>query len=77
MTTETATALLDRDFGRLSDLIECHARERGEKPALIQGDEILTYRDLDTGMNRIAAALQRAGAAPGDNIAIVSETTLS
>eukprot|EP01040_Poterioochromonas_malhamensis_P020613 gene20613-24655_t len=70
MTTETATALLDRDFGRLSDLIERHAQERGEKPALIQDDDILSYRALDTGMNRIAAAMQGEGAAPGDNIAI-------
>ena len=77
MTTETATALLDRDFGRLSDLIERHAQERGEKPALIQDDDILSYRALDTGMNRIAAAMQGEGAAPGDNIAIVSETTLA
>lgn len=77
MTTETAAALLDRDFGLLSDLIACHAQERGEKAALIHGDDVLSYRALNAEMDRFAAALQRAGAAPGDNIALVSETTLS
>ena len=77
MITGASAELLDRDFGLLSEVIARHARERSEKPALIQDDDILSYQALDAGMNRIAAALQRAGASPGDNIAIVSETTLS
>ena len=74
MTTATAEQILDRDFGLLSDLIDCHARERGEKPALIHGEEILSYRALNVMINRIAVALKREGVAPGDNIVIVSDT---
>ena len=74
MTTATATALLDRDFGLLSELIDCHARERGEKAALVHGNDVLSYQALNAAMDRFAAALQRAGVAPGDNVVIVSET---
>jgi len=74
MTLETAEEILDRDFGLLPDLIACHAREQGEKAALIFQDECLSYRSLDSAMDRIAFALQREGLAPGDTVAIVSDT---
>jgi acyl-CoA synthetase (AMP-forming)/AMP-acid ligase II len=76
MITDTAAALLGRDFGLLADLIACHARERSEKSALVQGEDSVSYRVLNAAMNRIAANLRRQGAAPGDNVVIVSETTL-
>ena len=74
MTLATAEQVLDQDFGLLSDLLACHAREQGEKVALIFQDDCLSYRSLDAAMNRIAFALQREGLAPGDNVAIVSDT---
>ena len=67
--------LLARDFATLSDAIGLHARERGTKPALVQGDSRLTYAELDALMDRVAVALQERGVRKGASIAIVSATT--
>jgi len=77
MAEATAKQILDSEFGLLCDLIDCHARERGSKSALVHGDEILTYRGLNEAMDRIAAALRRQGVAAGDAVVIVSETDIA
>ncbi len=66
----TAEELLARDFGALPDLIRAYARERPDHPALIEGDETLTYGALGALMDRIAFALQRDGVGSGDVVAI-------
>jgi acyl-CoA synthetase (AMP-forming)/AMP-acid ligase II len=72
-TTET---MLASDFATLPELIRAHAAERGEKAALVCGDEQLTYAQLDKGLDRVAAALQRDGVARGTAIAIVAAASL-
>lgn len=46
----------------------------GDSPAVIMGSgEVVTYRQLDDGSNRLAHLLRAAGLAPGDHIAILME----
>jgi acyl-CoA synthetase (AMP-forming)/AMP-acid ligase II len=58
------------DFAALPDLIRAHARERPEATALVCGDARVSYAELDAGMDRVAATLQREGLRPRDTIAI-------
>jgi long-chain acyl-CoA synthetase len=41
------------------------------KPAVLQGDTVLTYADLDTRSNRMASALADLGVGPGDRVALM------
>jgi long-chain acyl-CoA synthetase len=66
----TAAELLEQDFASFAELIRAHAAERQDKPALVDAQRTLTYRELDTLMDRVAAALQRAGVRKGDAAAI-------
>jgi long-chain acyl-CoA synthetase len=67
--------LLAQDFGAFPDLIRAHARERPEHPALIEGDAILTYRELGALMDRIAFALQRDDVSVGEAVAICARAS--
>ncbi|WP_244951222.1 AMP-binding protein, partial [Streptomyces sporangiiformans] len=55
------------------------AAERGDTPALIDGEEgtTLTYAQLDTFHRRIAAALAEAGVRKGDVLALHSPNTIA
>ncbi|HME86104.1 MAG TPA: class I adenylate-forming enzyme family protein [Roseiarcus sp.] len=72
----TAEGLLASDFAALPDLIRAHAAERPSHPALIEGDETLTYGALAALMDRIAFALQRDGVSSGDAVAICARTSI-
>ena len=72
----TAEAMLARDFATLPELIRAHAAERGQKAALVYGDGWLSYAQLDKGMDRVAAALQRDGVKRGQAVAILAATSL-
>src|SRR4030095_17202364 len=63
-------ALLDQEFGLVADLIHGYARERPQHPALIHESRMLTYGELDSLMDRVAASLQRDGIGAGDVISI-------
>jgi long-chain acyl-CoA synthetase len=65
----SAEALLASPFATLPDIIRAHAAERPDHPALIEGDETLTYGGLAALMDRIAVALQRDGVGSGDAVA--------
>ncbi len=68
--TMTPEAILAEDFGLIADLIRAHAAQQPQHPALIRDESVLRYAELDALMDRIAAALQRDGALPGESIAI-------
>ncbi|MCC6313850.1 MAG: long-chain-fatty-acid--CoA ligase, partial [Thermomicrobiales bacterium] len=40
-----------------------------EKPAVIHGDRVMTYPELNERVHRLASALRAAGVAPGDRVA--------
>jgi acyl-CoA synthetase (AMP-forming)/AMP-acid ligase II len=62
-------------FRPLPDWLREHAAARPHQPALVQGDDALTYAQLDALMDRVAAALQRSGLRPGDTIALAGTAT--
>ena len=70
MNHETGHDIADRPFDTIAACIRRHARERPDAPALSDGQAWLDYAALDARMDRVAAALQRDGLAPGDAIAL-------
>ncbi len=73
----SAEDLLGSDFASLPDLVRAHAAERPDHPALIEGDETLTYGGLVALMDRIAFALQRDGVKSGDAVAVCARTSIA
>ena len=57
-------------FRPIADLVGAQAATRPSHPALVSGDDRLSYGELDALMDRVAASLQRDGLAPGDAIAL-------
>ncbi|MGE8320406.1 MAG: class I adenylate-forming enzyme family protein [Comamonas sp.] len=68
MSTFTITA--DTPFTPLGELIRAQARQQPGHPALRDEQQALSYAQLDALMDRVAAALQQGGVAPGQAIAI-------
>lgn len=68
---------LQADFATLSELIRLHARQQPQRRALVQDEHSLSYAELDAAMDRVAAALQRDGVAPGQTIAVCAATSLA
>ena len=73
----SAEDLLGSDFASLPDLVRAHAAERPDHPALIEGDETLTYGGLVALMDRIAFALQRDSVKSGDAVAVCARTSIA
>ncbi|QCB42124.1 4-coumarate--CoA ligase [Sphingomonas sp. PAMC26645] len=71
----TAADMLATGFATLPDLIRAHALERGDRVAVADAQGSIDYRTLDGMMDRVAAALQRHGVAPGTAVAIVAAPT--
>ena len=68
--------LLQTEFGAITDLIRLHAAQEPTRRALVEGQRVLTYAELDATMDRVAAALQRDGLNPGDAIAICANMSI-
>ncbi len=69
ITSRPPTAFTYREAtlqGRLREV----AREVPAKPALIQGDRVVTYAELDAASDRLAAALARLGVAKGQRVTL-------
>jgi acyl-CoA synthetase (AMP-forming)/AMP-acid ligase II len=62
----------------LTPFVFARARERGAKPALIDGvsGRIITYAELDEAVRRVASALAARGFGKGDVFAIFSPNTV-
>ncbi|MBC8118933.1 MAG: acyl--CoA ligase, partial [Burkholderiaceae bacterium] len=67
--------MFDPTFRNIADVVREHAAARPHQPALVQGKQQLTFAELDTMMDRVAVALQRAGVGPRDVIALCGATT--
>ncbi|MFO1536651.1 MAG: AMP-binding protein [Actinomycetota bacterium] len=48
-----------------------HARQTPDKPALLEGDRVVTYAGYDTRTTRLAHALEARGIGAGDRVAIM------
>ena len=61
----------------LADLVRVHGRDRPDTPALIAGDQTVTYAELDARSNRVAQAFSAAGVGFGDRVAILDRNGLA
>jgi acyl-CoA synthetase (AMP-forming)/AMP-acid ligase II len=59
------------------DILTVYAAANPEKPALICGDDVLTYREYDERSNRAARALVDLGVEPGDRVAVMSYNSIA
>jgi amino acid adenylation domain-containing protein len=61
------------DDVRIHEVFERVAQERVDAPAVVYGDETLSYRELDERANRLARHLVDHGVVRGDLVAVVLE----
>jgi len=73
--TDATAAAADPPFRTIAELVREHARVRPDHAVLIQGDEWLSYAELDALTDRVAASLQRDGVQPGGAIAICAQSS--
>lgn len=69
-------AMLSQDFGQIAQLIRLHASHRPDAPALHDGSDALSWKQLDALMDRVAAALQRDGIAAGEVISLCAASSV-
>ena len=68
---------MQHEFGLIADLICLHARQAPERLALIDDARQLSYGELDSLMDRVAASLQHGGLQAGDAIAICAASSVN
>jgi len=71
MGQEHRTPTLGQASLNIGGLLPRHARYRGNHPALVASGRTLTYRELNSYVNRLANALLAAGLKKGDKFATV------
>jgi long-chain acyl-CoA synthetase len=54
----------------LSDLVRAAARRRPEAPAVVAGEQRLSWAQLDAAVDRVAAGYAAHGLTPGDRVAV-------
>ncbi len=57
----------------IADWTERWARERGDQPAILQQDRVVTWRELDAGANQYARWAKSLGLQKGDVVSILME----
>ncbi|HSV57751.1 MAG TPA: class I adenylate-forming enzyme family protein [Variovorax sp.] len=75
--TDSIDLAIAQDFGTIADLIRLHAQARPEHPALRDDARALSYAQLDTLMDRVAAALQRDGLGVDDALAVCAASSVN
>jgi long-chain acyl-CoA synthetase len=73
---DTALQAIDRDFGLIAELVRLHAKARPDAVALRDDQGTSTWAELDAQMDRVACALQKAGVASGDAVAICAASSI-
>jgi long-chain acyl-CoA synthetase len=69
--------ILEHEFIALTQLLRLHAQVRPEAAAVLSENESLTYRELDSLVDRVAASFQRDGLFPGEAIAICAASSVA
>jgi fatty-acyl-CoA synthase/long-chain acyl-CoA synthetase len=62
---------------KVPDLLSIQAQTQPHKPALICGDEIVTYSQYESRANRIAWALIALGVNPGDRVTVMAFNSIA
>ncbi|MDE2074453.1 MAG: AMP-binding protein, partial [Alphaproteobacteria bacterium] len=60
----------------IGDITRLNARRYPGKAALIMGDTVCTYKELDQRSNRLAHALVALGVKPGDRVALLAYNSI-
>ena len=60
----------------LHDLLQCPANDRPNSIAVVDGDRVITYSDLDLLSNKIAHLLTETGVKPGDRVGLYLRKSL-
>jgi len=60
-------------FIYLADILRTHARERGERLAMVCGERTWTYRELRDQSAQVAQALRAEGVGPQDRVAVLDK----
>src|SRR5687768_16688169 len=60
----------------IGDVLGERAREHPDRPYLWSGDQQVTYGEMDTRSDRVAAGLSGVGVGPGDRVAIISSNRM-
>jgi acyl-CoA synthetase (AMP-forming)/AMP-acid ligase II len=60
----------DREHGTIARLVRAAAERHGDHPAIVDGDEVLSFARLAAEVERATRALLAAGIARGDRVAI-------
>ncbi|MEY4784062.1 MAG: hypothetical protein RIR41_1997 [Pseudomonadota bacterium] len=68
--------LMAQSFATMPDLIRAHAASRPDHLAVIDGDRMVTFAELDALIDRAAAALQRDGVQQLDTVAICGPSSI-
>src|SRR5712692_9799246 len=58
------------------DPIQRHASERGDRPALIQGERVVTWDEFDARSNQVARALAKLGVGPDDRVGVALRNSI-
>lgn len=74
--TDPIRAYCDREFGAFPELFRLQAQARPDHPAIVCGEEAISYCGLDALADRVAAALQRDGVAPRGVAAICASSSI-
>lgn len=65
-----AVRVNDNSEVNLAELVRAAAAKQPDKPAFLYGDTSISFAEFDRGVDRVAAALQARGTAPGDRVAL-------
>jgi len=72
----SAQEMLTQEFGNIADLLREQAKALPDKPALIDQRRVLSYAELDSLIDRVAAALQRDGVGQAEVAAICATSSV-
>ncbi|KSB88137.1 4-coumarate--CoA ligase [Caulobacter vibrioides] len=73
----TIPSMIAADYGVMGDILRERATEAPDHPAVImETGETITYAAFDALADRVAAALQRDGVAPGEAVAICALSSI-
>lgn len=73
----TIAAMMSADYGTMGDILRARAAEAPDRPAIVmETGEAVTYAQFDALADRVAAALQRDGIAPGEAVAVCALSSI-